>query len=144
MTRRSFLAAGGALAVSFSLCPILPGAQETAALPGSLKGAPLLDSWIRIDADGGVTVFTGKVELGQGIKTALIQVAAEELMVQPRRIRLITADTVRTPDERYTAGSQSMPDSATAILNAAAQVRAILVGIAAEGFATPAVSLTVE
>lgn len=144
MTRRDFLAAGGALVVSFSLCPILSGGQETDTRPGSLKGTPLLDSWIRIDADGGITVFTGKVELGQGIKTALIQVAAEELMVQPRRIRLVTADTARTPDERYTAGSQSMPDSATAILNAAAQVRAILVGIAAEGFATPAVSLTVE
>lgn len=144
MTRRRFLAAGGALVVSFPLFPVLSGAQETGALPGSLKGAPLLDSWIRIDADGGVTVFTGKVELGQGIKTALIQVAAEELMVQPRRIRLITADTARTPDERYTAGSQSMADSATAILNAAAQVRAILVGIAAQRFTTPAVGLTVE
>ncbi len=88
----------------------------------------MLDSWIRIDADGAITVFTGKAELGQGIKTALIQVAAEELVVEPRAITLVTADTGRTPNEGYTAGSQSMPDSGTAILHAAAQARAILVG----------------
>ena len=77
----------------------------------------MLDSWIRIDADGSITVFTGKAELGQGIKTALIQVAAEELVVSRRaRIELVTADTARTPDEGYTAGSHSMQDSGTAIL----------------------------
>ena len=75
----------------------------------------MLDSWIRIDADNRVTVFTGKCELGQGIKTALIQVAAEELVVEPRAITLVTADTARTPNEGYTAGSQSMQDSGTAI-----------------------------
>src|SRR6188768_4592848 len=102
MKRRDFLARGGALVVSFSLAPAL-AAQEgqdagrepkaADALPGSLKNAPLLDSWIRIDAKGGVTVFTGKAELGQGIKTALIQVAAEELVVRADAITLVTADT---------------------------------------------------
>ena len=58
----------------------------------------MLDAWIRIDADGRVTVFTGKAELGQGIKTALIQVAAEELTSSPRAIELVTADTARTPE----------------------------------------------
>ena len=53
----------------------------------------MLDAWIRIDADGSVTVFTGKAELGQGIKTALIQVAAEQLGVAPGTVKLITADT---------------------------------------------------
>src|SRR5262249_34418582 len=100
--------------------------------PGSLKGAPMLDSWIRIDADGAVTVFTGKAELGQGIKTALLQVASEELGVAIGRIRLVTADTATTPDEGYTSGSQSMPNSATAIRNAAAQARDILLARAAE------------
>ena len=95
----------------------------------------MLDAWIRIDADGGVTVFTGKVEFGQGIKTALIQVAAEQLGVQPVRISLITADTSRTPDEGFTAGSRSMQDSGTAIMNAAAQVREILFARAAERLA---------
>ena len=110
---------GGALVVSFSLraIPSLAQEQEQAAskppLPGSLKKAPMLDAWIRIDADGSVTVFTGKAELGQGIKTALIQVAAEELELEPHAIHLVTADTARTPNEGYTAGSHSMKDSGT-------------------------------
>ncbi|MEN3296531.1 MAG: nicotinate dehydrogenase subunit, partial [Burkholderiales bacterium] len=119
------------------------GAQPkpAAELPGSLKTQPLLDGWIRIDADGGITVFTGKAELGQGIKTALLQVAAEELVVNPARITLVTADTERTPNEGYTAGSHSMQDSGTAIRHAAAQVRAILLGLAARRFAVPVESL---
>jgi len=149
--RRRLLLSGGALVVSFSLRPILAagqGSQGTKArqkkespLPGSLKKQPLLDGWIRIGADGSITVFTGKAELGQGIKTALIQVAAEELVVKPARITLVTADTERTPNEGYTAGSHSMQDSGTAIRNAAAQVRAILVALAAKRFAVPAANL---
>jgi nicotinate dehydrogenase subunit B len=107
-----------------------PPPQEP-KLPGSLKTEPMLDAWIRIDADGTVTVFTGKAELGQGIKTALIQVAAEQLEVDPGAVRFITADTSQTPNEGYTAGSHSMQDSGMAILHAAAQVRAILIGLAA-------------
>ena len=112
LSRRGFLAAAGSLVVSFSLLPaarvLAQKAQGGPKLPGSLDGSPLLDSWIRIDADGTITVFTGKAELGQGIKTALMQVAAEELSVPPGRIRLTTADTSQTPDEGYTAGSHSM------------------------------------
>jgi nicotinate dehydrogenase subunit B len=151
VSRRDFLATGGAVIVSFSLVPGLfaakpPGkeARQGAKLPGSLQREPMLDSWIRIDADGTITVFTGKAELGQGIKTALIQVAAEELVVEPRRIHLVTADTSRTPDERYTAGSQSMQDSATAIQNAAAQVRAMLLDLAAKRLNASQDSLTVQ
>ena len=76
MKRRAFMARGGALIVSFSLLPRLAGAQA-AKLPGSLRNEPMLDAWIRIDADGRITVFTGKAELGQGIKTALVQVGLE-------------------------------------------------------------------
>ncbi len=85
LSRRGFLAASGALIVGFSLAPVSalfaqkPGASTR--LPGSLEANPMLDSWIRIDADGGVTVFSGKAELGQGVKTALIQIAAEQLYV---------------------------------------------------------------
>lgn len=136
LSRRGFLAASGALIVGFSLAPSSRlFAQKAAAgpkLPGSLDANPLLDSWIRIDADGSITVFSGKAELGQGVKTALIQIAAEQLYVQPQRISLITADTRRTPDEGYTAGSNSMKDSGTAIMNAAAQVRGILIARASE------------
>jgi CO/xanthine dehydrogenase Mo-binding subunit len=154
--RRDFLTRGGALIVSFSIGGRLLAAQgedpqnigkepkKAPALPGNLKNAPSLDSWIRIDADGAITVFTGKAELGQGVKTALIQVAAEELAVEPRVIQLVTADTGRTPNEGYTAGSQSMSDSGTAILHAAAQTRAILAGIASQRLNVPLADLTVH
>ena len=72
-TRRCFLATSGALVVAFALHPTRTIAADAPELPGSLKTQPLLDGWIRIDADGSITVFTGKAELGQGIKTALTQ-----------------------------------------------------------------------
>jgi nicotinate dehydrogenase subunit B len=151
-TRRGFLS-GGAVVVAFSLSARALGQDGRSmsgggeggggpkavapGLPGDLSKFPLLDSWIRVDGTGEVTVFTGKVELGQGIKTALIQVAAEELDVQPHRITLITADTARTPDEELTAGSHSMQDSGTAILNAAANVRLLLAEAAAQRWGLP-------
>ncbi|MGQ0655223.1 MAG: molybdopterin cofactor-binding domain-containing protein [Betaproteobacteria bacterium] len=141
MNRREFLACGGSLAVAFSLPA---AAQPGQKMPASLDKAPLLDAWIRIGADDSVTVFTGKAELGQGIKTALIQIAAEELVVDPRRIELVTADTGRTPNEEYTAGSQSMSDSGTALLHAGAQVRGLLVALAAERLNVPAAQLSVR
>ena len=127
MNRRQFLATGGALVVSFTL-----PARAFAALPGDLEKTPMLDAWIGIGANGAITVFTGKAELGQGIKTALLQIAAEQLAVEPSRIALVTADTARTPNEGYTAGSHSMQDSGTAILHASAQVREILIAEAAK------------
>ncbi len=137
VSRRAVLKGTGALVISFSLAPASV-AQEAAPppnakpkLPGSLSVNPYLDSWIRIDAGNAVTVLSGKAELGQGIKTALIQVAAEELDIPADRITLITADTGRTVNEGYTSGSHSMQDSATAIRNAAAQMRDLLIAEAA-------------
>ena len=136
LSRRTLLAAAGGLVVAFSL-----RAQEPPR-PGSLKDEPLLDAWIRVAPDGRVTVFTGKAELGQGLTTALLQVAAEQLDVAPERIELVTADTVRTPNEGFTAGSHSMQDSGTAILNAAAQVRGLLRDAAAVEFGVAAETLS--
>ena len=141
LDRRRVLAGGGALIVSFSLGDAL--AQDTGApaappaLPGSLKGAPYLDSWVRIDADGSITVFTGKAELGQGFKTAFQQIAAEQLDVPFKSLKVVTADTGRTANEGYTSGSQSMQNSGTAIANAAAQVRQLLVAEAARRLGLP-------
>jgi nicotinate dehydrogenase subunit B len=144
--RRQVLAGGGALIVSFSLSDAF--AQEHAAAgapkpPGSLATSPYLDAWIRIDADG-ITAFTGKAELGQGFKTAFQQIAAEELDVPFEAIRVVTADTGRTANEGYTAGSHSMQDSGTAILHAAAQVRALLIAEAARRLDLPAENLRTE
>jgi nicotinate dehydrogenase subunit B len=109
MNRREFLVTSGGLAVAFSL-----------------RADASLDAWIRVGPDGALTVFTGKVELGQGLKTALLQVAAEGLGVPLERLTLVTADTARTPNEGYTAGSLSMQDSGTAIFEAARALRARL------------------
>jgi nicotinate dehydrogenase subunit B len=135
LSRRSFLAAS-ALVVSFSLIPDEVLAQTNPGTPlgppfGDLKAYPYLDSWIGIDDQGRVTVFTGKAELGQGITTALMQCAAEQLAVEPETITMVLASTAQTPNEGYTAGSNSMSDSGTAIFHAASQVRNILLGWAA-------------
>src|SRR5260221_14200560 len=95
LSRRALLAGGGALIVSFSFRGAF---ADTPRLPGSLKTDSFLDAWIKIGAGGKVTVFTGKAELGQGVKTAILQLAAEELDLDPRTITLITADTAVTPD----------------------------------------------
>lgn len=146
LDRRQVLAGGGALIVSFSIPDAF--AQEHAAAgapkpPGSLAKSPYLDAWIRIDADG-ITVFTGKAELGQGFMTAFQQIAAEELDVPFASLKVITADTLLTADEGYTSGSQSTQYSGTAIQNAAAQVRQLLVAEAARRFNLPVENLRTQ
>ena len=135
LSRRALLAAGGGLMVSWPCPPPAraagPAPDAAAKLPGSLQTTPMLDAWIKVAPDGGITVFTGKAELGQGLKTALLQIAAEGLHVAPGTIHLVTADTGLTPDEGITSGSHSMQDSGTAILHAATQARALLQGAAA-------------
>jgi nicotinate dehydrogenase subunit B len=136
LDRRRVLAGGGALIVSFSLGEAFaqdatPAAAPAPKPPGSLATAPYLDSWIRIDADGSITAFTGKAELGQGFKTAFQQIAAEELDVAFASVKVVTADTRLTANEGYTSGSHSMQDSGSAVQYAAAQVRELLVAEAA-------------
>lgn len=113
-------------------------------LPQRLRQYPELDTWIRIDRERTITVFTGKVELGQGIITALARIAAEELDVAFERIRVETADTDHGLDELYTASSASMMESGTALRQAAAEARAHLVELAAADLGTPAAGLVVE
>ena len=137
LDRRHVLKGGGALIISFSLTRAFAQDQTVPAAappspPGSLKNSPYLDSWIRIDADGVITVFTGKAELGQGFKTAFQQIAAEELNVPFASLKVVTADTKLTANEGYTSGSHSMQDSGTAIQNAAAQARELLLAEAAK------------
>ena len=93
LSRREFAAALGGIVISFSLMPRGARGQQPASLPGSLNGNRMLDAWLRINQDGTATVFTGKVELGQGIVTALAQIAAEELDLPLARIKMISGDT---------------------------------------------------
>ncbi len=131
LTRRAFAAGLGGIVVAFSLGGA-PNAQQRRRLPGSLAHHRMLDAWLRINPDGTATIFTGKVELGQGILTALAQIAAEELNMQVERVAMISGDTARTPDEGVTSGSRSIEDSGAAIRAACAEAREILIHMAAE------------
>lgn len=135
-SRRAFLQASGALAIGFSL--ELAAAQQdkeeagepSAELPGSLAQTPRVDSWLEISGDGAVRVLTGKLELGQGIGIAVAQVVADELGVDLSQVSVVLADTERTPNEGYTAGSRSIESSALAVRYAAATARQRLLGLA--------------
>jgi nicotinate dehydrogenase subunit B len=114
------------------------------ALPAALQQHPELDRWLRIDAGGSITVFTGKVEIGQGIKTVVAQITADELDVEIARVHVVLADTGLTPDEGYTAGSNSTQGSGGAIRQAAAEARAMLLEQAAAKLGAPLEQLQVH
>ncbi|MEZ4673146.1 MAG: molybdopterin cofactor-binding domain-containing protein [Caldilineaceae bacterium] len=118
--------------------------QQT--LSPALQESPDLDAWIRIDGSDTITIFSGKAEIGQGMRTALAQLAAEELDVELARIRVIMADTELTPDEGTTAGSMSLQMSGNAIRQAAAEARHFLLTLAHEELeaAGDPTALTVE
>src|SRR5207244_8394407 len=130
LTRRELGKAAGALVLSFTLTPPFLSAAP-AKLPGSLEKNRMLDAWLRINADGTATIFAGKVELGQGILTALAQIAAEELDLPLVHVAMISGDTAQTPDEEYTSGSQSIEYGGTAIRLASAEARSLLLERAA-------------
>jgi CO/xanthine dehydrogenase Mo-binding subunit len=113
------------------------------ALPGPLARHPELDVWIRIGADGSVTLRTGKVELGQGLRTAIARIGAEELDVALARVRVETADSERPPDEFMTVGSLSMEESGSAMRVAAAEARRVLLELAARELGAPPAQLEV-
>ncbi len=125
-------------------CP--PLADRIEAASPSLAAHPQLDDWLRIQPDGRITLFSGKVELGQGIATALAQIAADELDVALGRIDVVCADTERTPDEGGTTGSRSLESSGVAIRCAAAEARHHLLSLAYEALdsLTPAEQLPVR
>jgi hypothetical protein len=104
----------------------------------------MLNGWIRINPAGTVTVFTGKCELGQGILTALAQIAAEELDVAYERVEIVSADTAHTPNEGMTAGSLSVENSGTALRFACAEARAILLELAAAKLRVAVANLSVS
>jgi len=134
LVRRDFLKVAGSLIVYFSL--VAPRAVNAVGVSSGLSSSfgktPELDSWIRINADGGVSIFPGKSELGQGIQTSLAQIAAEELDVSMSRMRVAQVDTDHSPDEAYTNGSMSIVQSGSAFRTAAAEARQILIELAAE------------
>jgi len=112
-------------------------------LPKSLAANPILSRWVNVHGDGVVDVRVGKVELGQGILTALAQLAADELDVDLAQVRMLPANTARGPDEGLTSGSMSVADSGPAVRLVAANVRALFVGEAARRWQVDAERVTV-
>ncbi len=146
MNRRNFLKSTGCLAIGFSLNASFmntpaPMAQE---LPESLKRNPNINAWLEVLDNGQIRIFTGKLELGQGIRTAIAQVAAEELDHDVNKVEVILADTARTPDEGYTAGSGSIEQSAMAVRFAAAAARQKLLELSAQQLNTPVEQLIIK
>src|SRR3984957_8345605 len=99
-------------------------------LPVSLAANPLLSSWIRFSPEGQVVLSPGKVEIGQGIVTALAQIAADELDVDISRVRMVRASTAGSPNEGVTSGSLSVQQSGRAVRHACAEVRQIFLAAA--------------
>jgi CO/xanthine dehydrogenase Mo-binding subunit len=144
-TRREFLKASGAgmLVVSFSM-----GANSASAnyglLPPKSVAKDVLDSWLTIDRDGKITVFVGKVDLGTGTKTALSQIAAEELSVPFDRISMIMGDTATTPDQWLTGAAITLQQGGGELRIAAANARIALLARAAEKLQVPVTELSIK
>jgi CO/xanthine dehydrogenase Mo-binding subunit len=114
---------------------------EASLLPESLRGNRYLNQWLYFRPDGHVEVYSGKVEIGQGIVTALAQIAAEELDVTPEQIRMIAANTATSPNEAVTSGSLSIRHSGSALRHACAQARALFLQHAAQRFGLSAAAV---
>ncbi|MEP9350810.1 molybdopterin cofactor-binding domain-containing protein [Xanthobacter sp. KR7-225] len=138
LSRRTLLAGTGALVVSI----LLPeGAQgQSPDLPSGGR----LNERIEVRADGTIHVHVGRIEMGQGLRTAIATLAAEELEVPPERIVVAPVDTASAPNEGYTDGSASMQSTGTAVRRAAAAAREALLALASRQLGVPAPALRVE
>jgi len=112
--------------------------------PPPLSDARRLSQRVHFEPDGTVSIASGKVELGQGILTALAQIAAEELEVEIHRIRVLPASTAYSPDEGVTSGSLSIQDGGKALRVACAELRALMLGRAARILNAAANELSIE
>ncbi|HKU47707.1 MAG TPA: molybdopterin cofactor-binding domain-containing protein [Burkholderiales bacterium] len=112
--------------------------------PAALSDARRLSQRVHFERGGTVSIASGKVELGQGILTALAQIAAEELGVELSRIRMLPASTAHSPDEGVTSGSQSISEGGKALRAACAEMRELLLGHAARLLRVPRAELRVE
>jgi CO/xanthine dehydrogenase Mo-binding subunit len=149
-SRPAFLKGTGALVVGFSLAGTAvlgPKAALAAAKRGDVAGPPdpnAIDSWLEVNADNTVTLYHGKVELGQGTTTGLQQIAAEELDLDMSQVRHVRVDTNITPDQGFTAGSTSISGGGPQVRAAAAEARQALLNLASAKLGVSASALTVS
>jgi nicotinate dehydrogenase subunit B len=144
VSRRGFLLGTGGLAVSFSLAPaVLAGSPAAAATAGGVRvtrGAAGL-AWLVLTPQA-ITIHSGKVELGTGVRTALTQIVVEELHFASAQVRYVQGDTLTTPDQGTTAGSKSIQNGGPELRAAAATAFQALLELAARHFGAPRSRLT--
>ncbi|HEX7140378.1 MAG TPA: molybdopterin cofactor-binding domain-containing protein, partial [Vicinamibacterales bacterium] len=148
LSRRDVLKAGGALIVTFAFegrLPCLAAAQGRGVVSDATKplDPKLVDSFIAIHADGTVIVYSGKVDIGTGMRIAVAQMAGEELGIAPSRITVIDGDTGLCPDQGGTGGSNGLTRGGMEIRRAAATARQALLARAAAQVGRPAGELTI-
>jgi nicotinate dehydrogenase subunit B len=142
--RREFLKASGVLAIGFSMYGLTgPAGAATLRAPKSVA-KETVDSWLTISPDDRITVFSGKVDLGTGSRTALAQLAAEELDVRFERIEMVMGDTATTPDQWLTAANLTIFQGGGELRRAAASARRALLERASQKLGVPATDLFVS
>jgi CO/xanthine dehydrogenase Mo-binding subunit len=118
--------------------------MSAAALPLGLRANPRLDRWLAVSPEGHVVLSPGKVEIGQGILTVLVQICADELDIAPERVRLVPAGTATSPNEGVTSGSLSVSDCGQSVRRVAAQARSLFLAAAARQFSVAPDALSID
>src|SRR5260370_20082443 len=139
LLRRDFFKLLGTGIAVFTMAKDAAAMQETAPARGfHAEELPKeINAWLHIGEDGGVTAFTGKVEIGQNIRTSLAQTVADELRVPFENVRMVTADTALTPFDFGTVGSRSMAMMSTQLRPVAAAARELFLAVAGKGWDVP-------
>src|SRR5438552_26720 len=147
LSRRDLLKAGGALVIAFAADALVPQWARAQSPALRVSGKPVdpaeVDSFLAIHADGTVTVYTGKVDVGTGLRVAVAQMAAEELGVRPERVTVIDGDTGVCPDQGGTGGSTGLTRGGADVRQAAATARHALLAMAAARLNRPVAELTI-
>jgi nicotinate dehydrogenase subunit B len=145
-SRRAVLKGGGALTVGFALAGVPADllAQAVAGSAARVLDPKEVDAFLAVNSDGTVTIFTGKVDLGQGLRIAIPQMAAEELGIGVDKIKYVEGDTALTPDQGRTSGSNGIQRGGVQIRQAAATARKALVDLAAQRLKLKPEDLVVE
>jgi nicotinate dehydrogenase subunit B len=146
LTRREFVRDAGGLLIGFSMldASILPRVLAAPAEDALTDRSPQrLDAWLRVEKDGKIRIFTGKVEIGMGVETGFAQIVAEELDVLPTSVNFVMGDTSLTPDQGGVGGSTSIMLGAQPLRNAAATARALLLQLASQRLSVPVEHLQV-
>ncbi|HEY4348966.1 MAG TPA: molybdopterin cofactor-binding domain-containing protein [Gaiellaceae bacterium] len=145
LSRKTFLKGGGAFVLGFSMLDVgLAAKAQADSNPYPFVDPSQLDSWLGIDSTGKVTVFTGRVDQGQGKETSYAQTVAEELGVAFDHVKVVMGDTARTPNQGKSTATNGITTGLPPLRNAAAQARGTLLALAAAQLGVPVAGLTVN